>query len=200
MSELLLSAEALVVPVRPGSKPLALDMRKIHKAEARLVELNGLTREKAGELIYTFVDAWDDARSKLTAITFEYALAKQHLRSIKALVILDRAADVLKEKGVKSSEDTRTAVVDTDKDYQTAYDLLQQIEAARQSMEDKAEKLKMAYFSVHKLIEPFQAKKSFSGGADDDPTEETPGERVQKFISENTKPQNYVKGFGGAKY
>lgn len=200
MSELLLSTDALVVPSCASARPLTFDMRKVHKAESRLVELGGVTRDKAGELIYTFIEAWDEAAGFMASISLEYQRSKQRLRSIRGLILLDRAADVLKEKGHKSSEDLRSAVVDRDPEYLAAYDVMQQLEAARQGMENKVEKLKMAYFSIKGLIEPVQAKKSFSGSEDEEPTEFTPTEKVQQFIQENAPKPTYSRGFGAAKY
>jgi|SRR5688572_11772316 len=209
MSELLLSADALLIPMGDG-KAKPLDMRKIHKARARLVELQGVTRLKAGELLFTFIEAFSEAKTHLAWLRGEYGRAKQRTRAMRGLVVLDRAADVLKAKGLASSsrptgsEDLRDGVVEQDADYKAAFDVFCQLEAAVEHMEGCVETMKMAYYAVSDLVKTADAKRDTSGGVgDDEPGAISHSEKVQKFVAEHStmEPEAYEDfGFGTPKY
>jgi hypothetical protein len=210
MSELLLSEDALLIPSGVEGKARPLDMRKIHKAEARLVELQGVTRLKAGELLYTFIDAFGEAKTHLAWLRGEYGRAKQRVREARGIVVLDKAADVLKAKGLASSrspagsEDLRDGVVNRDEEYKKVFDVFCQIEAAVEHMEGKVEKMKMAYYAISDLVKTADAKRDTSGGAgDDEPGAVTQSEKIQQFVAEHStmEPDAYEDaGFGTPKY
>ena len=210
MSDLLLSADALIIPSSEG-RAITLDMRKVHKAESRLVELNGITKAKAGELLYCFIEAFGEAKDHLATLRGEYGRAKQRVRRARGVIVLDKAADKLKDKGLAraaapaGSEDMRDACVDTDEIYQKVHDQFCQVEAAVESMEGKVEKLKMAYYSVGELIKgPDFARRDTSGGAgDEEPGSYTQREKIQRFVEEvaNTDVDAYAEaGFGTPKF
>ncbi len=187
-NQLYLSHEVLVVPCVVG-KPLALDMKKIHKAESRLIELCAVTKAKAGELMYTLNEALSDARDNYALIKHQFGCWKQKLRTTRGLVILDRAQDLLKDKGLAStrspagSADLREAVVDTDPTYLDVTDKLLQVEAALDHVGNKVEKLKTAYFAVRDLTMGQDSKRSTSGGVgDDEPGALTGQERIEAFV------------------
>jgi hypothetical protein len=207
MSDLLLSKDALQVPSAAG-KPHILDMRRIHKAEARLVELAALTRPKAGELLHTFIEAYGDARTHLAVLKQEFGASKQKLRQVRGVIVLDRVQDALKEKGLASarspagSEDLRDAVVNTDPDYLVAADRLNQVEAAMEHMDGKVKKLDMAYFAINGLIKLNDARQATSGGVgDDEPGAMSPQEKARAFVNQHAtiKQENYDDGFGAPK-
>lgn len=207
MSELLLSHEAMTVPSAKG-KPHVFDMRRIHKAEARLIELANVTRLKAGELLYVVIDAFGDARNHLATLKMEFGASKQRLRTVRGIIVLDRVQDALKVKGLASarspagSEDLRDAIVNTDPEYLETADKLNQVEAAMEHMEGKVKKLEMAYFAINSLTKTQDAKKDTSGGVgDDDPGAMTQTEKVQQFVNSvsTVKSDNYDGDFGPPK-
>ncbi len=210
MSELLLNAdEAFVVPSCTG-RPHCFDMRRVFRAESRLIELSGLTKAKAGELLHCFIQAFDDAKTHLATLRGEHMRSKQKVRSVRAVVVLDKASKVLQEKGLAStrspagSEDLRSAVVDSNQDYLDAAEHFAQIEAAVEFMEGKVEVLKMAYFSTNKLSDSFEGRRDTSGGTgDDDLGAMTQSERVQEFVSKHAtvdrESYQQTKGFGAPK-
>lgn len=206
MSDLILSANmALVVPIVNGQKTV-FDMRNIYKAEARLIELCDITKAKAGELRYTFITAWSEASRYIGQLKKEVMRAKAKLRSVKAIVVLDRAPEELKRRGLSSSrspagsEDLRSAVVDHDKDYIAAEELVIEITASMAFMETKAETFKMAYFSVDRDEAP---TRDTSGGTGmDEVGTMTQQEKIEKFVEDHgaidhTKYDN--TGFGPPK-
>lgn len=210
MTDLLLSADALVIPSSEG-RGITLDMRAVHKAESRLIELNGITKAKAGELLHCFIEAFGEAKGHLATLRGEYARAKQRVRRARGVIVLDQAVEKLKEKGLSratmpaGSEDLRDACVDTDPEYEKIHDRFCQVEAAVESMEGKVEKLKMAYYAVNELIKGVDlTRRDTSGGAgDDDPGSFTRTEKIQRFVEEvtQTDAEAYAEsGFGAPKY
>jgi hypothetical protein len=208
MSDLLLSEDAFIVPTCVvGVKPHCFDMRKIHTAEARLVELSGVTKAKAGELLACFITAYDDARKFRAILRGELIRSKQRVKSVAGRVTLDEAASILKEKGLLNtrspagSEDLRKAVVDTHADYIAAVDLQAQVEASLDHMDGKVEKMHMAYFSVQELQKGPEMSKHISGGVGED-SDLTSRERAQVFAEEHStvKKVSYSSGFGAPKF
>jgi hypothetical protein len=211
MSTLILGADkALVVPRGSGNgKPLVFNLTGVFKAESRLIELQAVTRLKAGELTHAFLTAWRDASTYCKEVKAEFVRGKRAVREARAVVVLDRVQDVLKDKGLSSarspagSEDLRDSVVALDKDYQAAAERLEEIEAAMDYLEIKAETFKMAYFSVDKLLDPSdKTKREFSGGAGtDDPGALTEDEKLDEFVAKvSTNNKQYqTSGFGPAK-
>lgn len=211
MSDLILGAdEALQVPSGSGvGQPIVFDLRKVLRAEARLIELQGVTRAKAGELLHTFIEAWHDARQAQASCRKQLVVSKRKVKEVKAEVVLDRALGILKDKGLIStrspsgSEDLRDSVVTRDPSYQRACDVMEQLEAAVEYLEIKAETLKMAYFAVNKLVDPLdRTSANTSGGAgSDEPGTFTDEEKVRDFVNKHTPvSKSYTgSGFGSPK-
>jgi len=206
---ILLNSDALLVPAGDGvSDPLVLDMTEIYKADTRLCELASVTQMKAGELASAFITAWGKASSYRVKVSTQFARAKHRVRQVKAIIVLDKSTDILKAKGLlktgapAGSADLREAVVDSDPDYSAAVMRLAEIEAINEMMEIKAERFKMAYFTLNKLIGGHDANKETSGGAgSDDVGSYSDQEKATQFAQEHAfKPETYSKGFGTAKY
>jgi hypothetical protein len=210
MSDLILSADkALVVPAADGQAPLVFDMREIFRAESRLIELNAVTRVKAGELLHTFITAWRDTKRLVARTRRQLVAAKRNVKEARATVIVDKLQEILKEKGLATpkspsgSEDLRSSIVEKDPDYKAANAIQEEIEAALEWLEIQAETFKMAYFSVNKLIDPREAGASTSGGTGtDEPGTLTDDDRVEEFVNKVTTvdKKNYSKGFGAPKF
>jgi hypothetical protein len=211
MSDLILGAnEALVFPSGNGTdQPIVLDLRPVFTAEARLVELHHVTRTKGGELLRCFIEAYRDARQALGRAQAQLVIAKRKVKEAKAEVILDKAVDALKAKGLittrspSGSEDLRDSVVTRDPGYQAVVERMEKIEAAVSFLETKTEVMKMAYFAVNKLIDPVDRQTNMSGGSGtDEPGAFTDAERITEFVQKQTvaKPANYAgTGFGAPK-
>jgi hypothetical protein len=212
MDSLVLGADkALMFPAGNGTdRPLVFDLTGIFKAEGRLVELQAVTKAKAGELTYTFIVAWRDASDYWKRARAQLIRAKRALKEVRARVILDRSSSILKEKGLASSrspagsEGLRESVVSLDPEYQAVSDRVEQVEAASDFLETKVELFKMAYFSVDKLVDPSdRAHRDVSGGAgSDEPGVLTREERLEEFVREKAvvNPSHYRGGFGAPVY
>lgn len=209
MGEILDPKQALQFPAGDGGQDVVLDLRDMYTAKARLVELQAITRLKAGELLHTFIRAWSDTAKMAKLAERHLTRAKRKLKEVRAVVILDRVPDKLKERGWSTarspvgSEDIRDSVVAIDADYQKASDRLEQIQAAVAFLDIEAETFKMAYFSINKLIDPHErVQNDTSGGlGESEPGAMTDSEKVEEFVTKHSivKTQNYRAGFGPAK-
>jgi hypothetical protein len=209
MGDLVLESDkALVFPSgSDASKHVVLDMTDVYRAEVRLVELKGVNRQRAGELVYTFIEAWDRAKQYLSTASIELLRAKQRVRNIRAAIVLDSSIEVLKKKELVSSrspagsEDLRESVVNSDPQFQEATERVYQIQAVVEILDSQVEKFRMAYFSINKLLDPYQPPPSISGGTGlDDVGAMTETEKVRDFTETRSNTKSYGSAFGTPKY
>lgn len=196
--ELYLSHEVLVVPT-VDKAPLTLDMRKIHKARSRLVELCAINRTKAGDFLATVIEAKTQARDYVALVRYQVGRWKAKIKTIRGEIVLDKAPEMLKEKGLSSarspagSEDLRDSVVYTSSVHIEATEKLLQAEAALEYLETRVGELTEAYFSAQTIVSgPDPVAKLGEGGVD-----LTPYEKAVEFASKYEEPQ--VNGFGKAR-
>jgi hypothetical protein len=207
--DLLTSKESLLVPDgggAPESKSTVIDMRAVFKAESRLHELQLVNRDKAGDLLHALITGWHDARQGRAMAAHQQARAKRRLAQIHGIIILDRAVTVIKEKGLETtrspagSADLREAVVNTDPEYNRAAETLEMLEALVEYLTEKADTLKMAYFSVGHLLDPHDRSKADTSGGTTEPFQPTRTEKVQSFVQRHSKTDYGDDGFGGAAF
>jgi hypothetical protein len=210
MSLILSPDEVLRFPAGDGvSSDIVFDLRPVFTAKARLVELQAITRLKAGELVHAFIRAWSDTAKLAKQAERQLTRAKRKLKEVRAVVILDRVPAELVKRGWATSrspvgsEDIRESIVDNDAEYQKASDRLEQIQAAVAILTIDAETFKMAYFSVNKLVDPYdRTQNDTSGGiGEGEVGAMTDSERVEEFVSQHgtVKQQNYRGAFGAPK-
>lgn len=199
---------ALRFPAGDGvSQDVIYDLRPLANAKARLVDLQAVTKLKAGELLHTFIRAWSDTAQLQKQAERHLMRAKRRVKEVRAIVVLDRGPEELKKRGLATtrspggSEDLRDSVVSMDPDYQLACERLEQIQAVVGLLEIETETFKMAYFSVSKLIDPYdKTTNDTSGGTDGEIGAMTDSEKVEEFVRQHAtiKQANYTGGAFGA--
>jgi len=205
MSDILNADKALVIPSGNGTNsPIVLDMRNIYKTEARLFEIQSLTKAKSSEFLYVVIQALSETKRHMATINLELLRAKQELRKVRAIIILDEVPEVLKAMGGTSSkspmgsEDFRESLVNKSQQYQVVTDRVYQINASLEIMEAKAESFKMSYFVAMNVARGVDVAANISGGVDgEDPGSYSEQEKAQNFVNKVNKPTN---GFGNAKF
>lgn len=141
-----------------GLPPLVFDMSSIYDVEARISEVAFVTPHKAPELLARFNEAFLELTRLITATEYEQIQAKKNANRIRSIILLDKAPQILKEKGLATakspagSEDLRNAVLDSDDEYQSALDRADQITAVIKLLQGKLKAFEMAYSSVKKII------------------------------------------------
>lgn len=141
-----------VLKGKPNSGVLSIPLNNIRNTEARIPEIAAMTPHKAGELLSVFNTTFLELDGYVKQVEMELVIAKQNQNIVKSTVLLDKAEDIIKSKGLKASADLRMAVVELDPDYQKATERVNALEAAREYLNGKRKAIEMAYASVKKLV------------------------------------------------
>lgn len=156
MSDLLVVARASPAPNEPAS--VEFDLTEVNKAEARLVEIAGLTPSKAPELMATMNTAFSKASKATVQLQYEKVRAKRYLDRLEAQILLDRVPKIMADRGLATtkspagSEDLRKAVVQGEADYQLACEVLDRVTAMHALVAGKARALEMAYSNIKAMV------------------------------------------------
>jgi hypothetical protein len=136
-----------------GLEPIRLDMAIISEAEGRHHEMGFVTPQKAPELLTLFNKAWLRAMEYYVAVKLELAEAQNELNRVTAIIILDKAPDLLASRGFKtSSKDLRDAICALDDNFEKATTKVCTIEAIAELLKIKAEFLENAYTGTKKIL------------------------------------------------
>lgn len=172
----------LQIPKHSGQGKIDLNMDLIYAAERRIDEIAIVNTYKAPELASCFTKAFSLLVDYLSVISKEKVKAENAVGIARAIVMLDRAPEVLKAKGLVSaknpagSEDLRNSVLLLDLDYQKALDIFQELEAYYQLIKNKKETIDKAYMAVRKIMGEVErldsSHTSFGKNELDDPTED----------------------------
>lgn len=137
----------------PGEKPIVIAMGEILKAEARQQEIACVTPEKAPELLQVYNQAWRNLHKIFCTLVFEKKKAEAAVTKRKSVVILEVVEPRLKELNIKSTADTRLAVLDLDQEYVDCLDYLSQTEALAEYIKGKLRSFENAFSSVKKIMQ-----------------------------------------------
>lgn len=145
--------ETLLVPRGvPNLAPINIDLREINAAEDRIIEIQGVNKHKAPELLACFNRAYLACTKQATMLEQEKNEAQREANKQRSICLLDRAPEQLKAKGLSNTKDMREAILDIDEEYQAALIKVELITTAQQLLKDKAKGIEMAYTSVKKII------------------------------------------------
>ncbi len=153
MTNLLLGKLLKIPRGTPDMAPMEIELGEIEAIELRKPEMAYVNRETAPELMYVFNKGYSDTFRLMINISFEYTQAVKHANKRKAIVTLEVAPDILAKKGLRTSEDLRKAVIDSDDEYLALQDKVHIIEAAYEFLKGKAKGFEMAYQSVKKIYD-----------------------------------------------
>lgn len=156
------STEIICPPGRKGDSPHVIDLAAIRRSEVRQDEVATVTRFKAPELMAEFNKSWRLVNELVVQIKSHKNRAANALDQWRAHLVLDVVADVLKERKIASSADTREAVIISDETYQALNETVNEIEAVVEFLQGKAKSFENAYTSVKKIL----GEDSFAPGRD----------------------------------
>jgi hypothetical protein len=142
----------MVRKAQPNSGGFRFDLNYVVAVESRIEEISIVTPHKAPELLAAFNRAWLELGQAVGKLEEAENDATQYASLVKGEILLDKAEDILKSKGLKGSADLRQAVIDTDPTYREAIDKLNAIRAAREFLKIKQKAIEMAYLSVRKIV------------------------------------------------
>lgn len=141
-----------------GDQTIELQMGAVYNALSRIEEIAIVNSHKAPELCACFARAYATLTEHLARISSEVVKAKNALQLRVAVVTIDEAPRILREKGLISarspggSEDLRKAVLEKDVEYQQRRNRLQELEAYHELISGKQESAEQAYLAVRKLM------------------------------------------------
>lgn len=136
----------------------SIDTTQIESAVSRIGEVQTVTKLKAPELLSTYNLAWRDAAEAMAYVRANHIQAKKHADKLRAIILLDKAPTILKEKGLTTtkspggSEDFRQAILDSDDEYQAALENAAVIECIIELLRGKQKSVEMAFTSVKKIL------------------------------------------------
>lgn len=141
-----------------GESTQSLSMEAVYTALARIEEIAIVNAHKAPELCACFARAYATLTDHLSRISAEVVKAKNRLAERVAIVTIDEAPRILREKGLISarspggSEDLRKAVLEQDAEYKLRRDRLQELEAYYELLSGKQDSAEQAYLAVRKMM------------------------------------------------
>lgn len=141
-----------------GDATIELQMDPVHRALARIEEIAIVNAHKAPELCSCFARAFATVTDHMSRVTSEIVKAKNRLSNRVAVVTLDEAPRILREKGLISarspggSEDLRKSVLEVDPEYIVCRNRLQELEAYEELLKGKQECSEQGYLACRKLM------------------------------------------------
>jgi hypothetical protein len=136
----------------PGLPNLEIDMTSIYIAENRIHETSFITPQKSPELTSLFNKTISELYENIVMVDYEVSQAATNVDKIEATILIDKASETLKKKGLSNSADMREAVVKIDPEYQDAMNRLQALKAMSALLKGKLESFKRAYFDAKDII------------------------------------------------
>lgn len=141
-----------VLPSGDGkADPIEIDMVGLAKAEVRKGEIAQINVHNAPELAAYFNQWWELTDRLHIRINKHYLLAEECHEIASADALLE-ADDVLKAKGVKSTAETRAAVVTINPKVRAIKQTLIELQTIREEIKGKSKGFANSFFSVHALI------------------------------------------------
>lgn len=149
---LLRPSDTVLCPRGSGGDPIVIDLKAILKTQARIIEVQAVTPQKAPELLSAFNVTWRDLHQHITFLTKELNDAERSINRIRSTITLDEVPGILKERGLTNNEHHRNAVIELDPRYDEAVERRDQIAAVVEGLKGMLKATEMAYTSVKKLL------------------------------------------------
>lgn len=184
-----------IMKFKRGNTEVELDLTRVHQAESRIHEVAFVTAGKAPELLSRFNEAYLDASRIAAKLEYEHLQAKADVDRVRARLLMDVIPDLLKEKGISSSQDMRQAALDGHPEYQEATEMAHRTKCFLTLMKSKVQGLEMAYTAVKKIL----GENAFSpaGGL---PLNNGPQQEDIREPVRTVRPTSSHPGFGKARY
>lgn len=142
------------LPAGRGTGQVRIDLTQISSVEARLAEVQYVTKEKAPELLTALNRAIIDLGKVVRRMAQEKREAERGLGVRKATVLLDLMPQILAEKNIdKPNEAIRDAVLVRDEEYMRFKDLVDAFTAVVDMLRVKLEGLERGHGDVRKILD-----------------------------------------------
>lgn len=142
----------VVPPATNIDKPIVIELEKILLAEIRQEEVATVTKETAPELLYFYNKEWLKLHMLATQLTAAKVKAEKELQKRRSVLLLDLIPQILSDKGVNSTADTREAAILLDSEYIQLSDVVDNITAATELVKGKLKGFENSFTAVKRLI------------------------------------------------
>ena len=144
----------LMIPrARAGMPAISIELDRIKEVEARIPEIARATPISAIELITAFNEGILHYARAISLIELERKEAQQAMKEAEAYCLLEKAEEVIKSKGGKSSADLRNAVVDLDPDVRDARNRYNTLSTYSTYFSQRMQAIEMAYYGAKKVLD-----------------------------------------------
>ena len=143
----------LIVPsCRKELKPLFLNMSEVYRIESRISEIRDSNPAILPDLIADFNMGYITIGKLISQVQMEMSETQIALKEAKSIVILDKANQILAEKGhQKSSSDLREHVLMLDPEVVRLMRVMGVHEAYLELLNNKAKAMEMAYHAAKRV-------------------------------------------------
>jgi hypothetical protein len=146
---------SLIVPsCRKDLAPLFLSMKEVYRIESRISEIREANPALLPDLIADFNMGYILIGKMISKVQMELSESQIALKEAKSIVVLDKANQILAEKGhAKSSADLRDHVLMLDPEVVRLTRIVGICEAYIELLNNKAKAMEMAYHGTKKVSE-----------------------------------------------
>lgn len=159
METQLIESTLLYCPKGDGLDHLKIDLAQIYTLESRKIEAATVNKTKAPELMNAMERGYSELSQIIPHVEYELSVAQDMANQRAAIVNLDEAPRILKEKGLVTarnlagSADMREAVLHQDQEYLKLKDRVEQIKAIAEFLKGKRKGFEMIFSQVKKIYD-----------------------------------------------
>lgn len=146
------ASEVLIIP-RLGNTPILLQLKKTKEAVERISDVAVLNPSILPGLLATLLTGLSELNKAMSIIGLEIVNAEHKANRRKATLILDEMPRILLEKGIKSSEDVRNAILDLDYEYSQLREQKDMLEAVFENLKIKSKNIEHALYSCKTITQ-----------------------------------------------
>jgi hypothetical protein len=133
--------------------PVPLDMTKIYEYESMIHAIATINNMNGAFYMREFLYAKEMASSYYCKLMFEHEQARNKAKEAAAIAYLERSEVYLKERGVKSTDESKKQYIQIDVTYKKAKDKQDMYEALMILMRNKVDKFQAAHDDVKKIYD-----------------------------------------------
>lgn len=150
------NSSVLTIPRgRRGLGSIRIDVNEINRVSNRITEIGRQTPETLPDLIMDFNVAILQLSKAIAMTDMELKDAQAELKEAKSLALLDRTESLLEARKIKSTADSREAVINIDKDVVDQQRRVDILNVTSVYLRDVHHAIKMAYDGSKKICDVF---------------------------------------------
>lgn len=147
------ASEVQVISRGPQQTPILLELKDTNYALTRVNDIRVINPIILPDLLAVFSKSMTELTKALGAISLEIVKTTYVLDRIKAHIILEDMPRILAEKGLKSSEDVRSAIISLDPAYSQLSEQLAMLEAVYENLKSKYKNMELAIYNCKTITQ-----------------------------------------------